>query len=201
MMGVLFDGPNRLIIVASGTLSIDMTSVYSRWKDWVRVSDNSKYLKAFSVVGGEPTVQGQYITPYFFLENGWKIDASSQSIYQYHPLDVTGIVLQAQGGSPWYSDPSWPLTIVRNIVPIRTETVTTTGGEPISISDIFSYSVEDGLSFQSALRVLVSVLAGKSVVIDGEPVVMKFRDVNDTTDRVTAEVEGSNRVEVTLDTT
>jgi hypothetical protein len=201
-MGVLFDGPNRLIIVASGTLSIDMNNVYSRWKDWVRTSDNSKYLHAFSVVGGEPTVQGQIITPYFFLQNSWKIDACSQAVNEYHPLDVTGIVLQGQGGSPWYNDPSWPITIVRNIVPIKTETVTTnTEGESINIADIFSYSVEDGLSFEATLRILVSVLAGKSVVIDGEPVVMKFRDTNDTKDRVTASVEGSDRVEVILDTT
>jgi hypothetical protein len=200
-MGVMFNGPDRLIIVASGTLSINMNDVYSRWKDWVRASDNSKYLKAFSVVGGEPTVQGQYITPYFFLENGWKIDAVSQSLSQYHSLDVTGIILQAAGGSPWYNDPSWPLTVVRNVVPVKTETVATEGGGSLDIADIFSYAVESGFSFESAIRVLVSAMVGKSVVVDGEPVVMKFRDVNDTKDRITATVEGSDRVEVILDTT
>ena len=68
-MDVAFDGPNRLIIVQSGINTIDITDVYSRWKDWVQVSDNSKYFKAFSVVGGDPTVSGQYITPYYYLQN------------------------------------------------------------------------------------------------------------------------------------
>jgi hypothetical protein len=199
-MGVAFDGPSRLIIVASGTLNINMNDVYSRWKDWVQTSDNSKYLHAFSVVGGEPTVQGQSITPYFFLENGWKIDAVSQSVYQYHSLDVTGIVLRSQGGSPWYNDPSWPLTVVRNVVPIKTETVISSEGQLV-LDDIFSYAVEAGFSFESAIKVMLAVLVGKSVIIDGEPVIMKFRDVNDTKDRVVAEVEGADRVEVTLDTT
>jgi len=197
-MPVIFDGPNRLIIVASGTLSIEMSDVYSRWKDWVQTSDNSKYLKAFSVVGGEPTVQGQTITPYFFLENDWKVDAYSQDPYQFHPLDVEGIVLSSDGGSPWYQSSSWPLTIVRNIVPIKTETVISSDAQLV-IDDIFSYSVESGFSFESAIRVLLSVMVGKSVVIDGEPVVMKFRDINDTKDRVVAEVEVSDRINVTLD--
>jgi hypothetical protein len=197
-MAVLFDGPNRLIIVASGTLSINMNDVYSRWKDWVMQSDNAKYLKAFSVVGGEPTVQGQTITPYFFLENQWRIDACSQAVNEYHPLDVTGIVLSSTGGSPWYNDPSWPLTVVRNIVPIKTETVISTEGQ-LAVEDIFSYAVESGFSFEAAIRVLLAVMVGKSVVIDGEPVVMKFRDVNDTKDRVVATVEVSDRIDVDLD--
>ena len=70
MSQVSFDGVNRLIIAVSGTITLDTANIYSRWKEWVAIEDNSKFLNAFSVVGGDPTVTGQFMTSYFFLENG-----------------------------------------------------------------------------------------------------------------------------------
>lgn len=74
MAKVTFDGPNKLIIVDYGVTELDVRAdLYSDWKEWMLLSDNSKYLPAFRTVGGDPTKAGEAISPYYFLLNGWLI--------------------------------------------------------------------------------------------------------------------------------
>ena len=77
-MNVEFDGESKLIRVikvpVAGVITIDIqTDIYSAWKDWVLLSDNSKFLPALRTVGGDPTTGEKSIAPYYFLTNGWKI--------------------------------------------------------------------------------------------------------------------------------
>lgn len=73
-MSFTFDGVNKLIICDSGVTSFSVTEVYSRWKEWVATSDNSKFETAFaSSIGGDPLGGGLLLGSYFFLQNGWKI--------------------------------------------------------------------------------------------------------------------------------
>ena len=58
--------------------------------------------------------------------------------------------------------------------------------------------IESGLSAAEVLRIILAVQAGKTE-IDGTTV--KFRDVADAKDRVTASMTGSERTTVTLDGT
>lgn len=94
-----FDGPNKLIILDNGTTSITVQSVYSDWKKWMLLSDNAKYLPAFSVIGGEPTVSGQYLGSTYFINNGWKIRPYEGN----HTLVVSGNLLSSDGSSPFVS--------------------------------------------------------------------------------------------------
>lgn len=82
-----FDGPNSLIILDAGVTTLDVADLYSRWKDWVLDSDNSKYEPAFSnSVGGNPLGGGVNLGQYFFLQNGWRIRPQEAS----HTLTVNG---------------------------------------------------------------------------------------------------------------
>jgi hypothetical protein len=74
-MAVTFDGPNKLIIVDFGITELDAKiDIYSDWKEWMQVSDNSKFLQALSTTGGDPVVPGTLdVAPYFFLTNSWKL--------------------------------------------------------------------------------------------------------------------------------
>lgn len=79
-MAYTFDGINKTITLDSpggtaspSTINLDVIDLYSRWKDWVVQSDNSKYYEAFSTVGGDPIGGGQSISAYIFLQNEWKI--------------------------------------------------------------------------------------------------------------------------------
>ena len=52
-MAYTFDGANKLVVCSSGTTSIDLGDLWSRWKDWL-LSGNAGYARAFDTVGGEP---------------------------------------------------------------------------------------------------------------------------------------------------
>jgi len=96
-MAYTFDGPNKLIILSSGTTSFSVVDLYSRWKDWMLLSDNSKYLEAISGIGGDPLPGGNFLGQTFFLENDWKIRPQEAN----HVLVVTGNLYDRAGGSPF----------------------------------------------------------------------------------------------------
>jgi len=116
---VTFDGPNKLIICDAGTTSLNVKAMYSMWKEWMLLSDNSKYAQAFRVVGGDPTIGNNIITPYFFLLNGWKIRPQEAN----HTLKVDGILL-TDDSSEAFTDTIGTYRIgINQIVPIYTESV------------------------------------------------------------------------------
>lgn len=76
-----FDGPNRNIVVPLGTTIVDVQSdIYSAWKQWVKTSDNSKFLRALRTTGGDPFGGGEYLGAYFFLVNQWQLKPTSGTI-------------------------------------------------------------------------------------------------------------------------
>lgn len=94
-----FDGPNKLVILASATL--DLQVLWSEWKDWL-LANNAQYALAFDTVGGEsidPTV-GTMVPLYLFVLNGWKIKPMESD----HTLAVTnGTIVVSGGGDPFVS--------------------------------------------------------------------------------------------------
>jgi hypothetical protein len=92
---VTFDGVNKRIIVGSLVNSIDVKSnIYSDWKEWVRLYDNSKFLPAIRTIGGDPVGGGLFAGDIYFLINGWKVEVSSE-------LSINGILYDDSGSSPY----------------------------------------------------------------------------------------------------
>lgn len=87
-MAYTFDGPNKLIILSSGTTSVDVKDLYSRWKEWVQESTNSTYEVAFTSIGGESIGVGLNVATYVFLNTtaGWRIRPQESD----HELTITG---------------------------------------------------------------------------------------------------------------
>lgn len=86
-MGYTFDGVNKLIILDPGTLTLVVSDMYSRWKDWAKLSDNTKYAPAFAnSIGGESLGGGVTVGGYFFLQNGWLVRPQEAD----HTLTVSG---------------------------------------------------------------------------------------------------------------
>jgi hypothetical protein len=78
-----FDGPNLTITLPSGQISVDLEKeVYSAWKQWALLNDNSKFPPAFRSAGGDPLVTGIEAGAYFFLNNvdGWRIKPPEENI-------------------------------------------------------------------------------------------------------------------------
>lgn len=99
-MAYTFDGANKLIIMNTGTVDVSVIDLYSRWKDWVQQSDNSKYLHAFESVAGDPIGGGQTIAPYIFLNtvDGWRIRPQESS----HELLFTGNLYSNDANLPLF---------------------------------------------------------------------------------------------------
>ena len=53
-MAISFDGSTKTITLSSGTTTLDVVDLWSRWVDWVLTpGDNSKYAIAMDIVGGQ----------------------------------------------------------------------------------------------------------------------------------------------------
>ena len=106
-----FDGINK-IIEADTTGSFDVSYLYSRWKDWVLTSDNSKYQQAFRFVGGDPTVGGKSLGITYFFTNNWVFQPFSAD----HRLQVNGNLFTDAGTSPFIpASGSYSVTIESSV--------------------------------------------------------------------------------------
>ncbi len=88
-MAITFDPGTKIITLDSFTVSA--SEIWSRWVDWLVLSDNLKYLPAMSQIGGVAPV-----ALYLYLENGWRVrpqEADGQT-------SITGNLLVQGGGNP-----------------------------------------------------------------------------------------------------
>jgi hypothetical protein len=92
-----FDGNTRIISLNFGVNLFTVDSLYSDWKRWVIIGDNSKYLPAFRYVGGDPTIPGQYLGTTYFITNSWKIRPYDAD----HTLIVEGNMFTEDQSSPF----------------------------------------------------------------------------------------------------
>jgi len=93
---VTFDGANKLILINEGVFELDVqTDIYSDWKEWVALDENTKYLPPMNTVGGEPTIAGQRLDVTYFLINGWKLKPQPGS----YDLNIIGNLFDVDGGS------------------------------------------------------------------------------------------------------
>jgi len=137
-MSFTIDGLQKLFLCDLGTIEINVKDLYSIWKRWLLESDNAKYPHAFEVVGGDPTIGNNIITPYFFLANGWKIRPQEAN----HNLNVDGILLVKGGGDVFVDTLGIYRVAINAIVPIYTETVLVGGG---GVSNINKQDIRDAM--------------------------------------------------------
>lgn len=123
-----FDGDNKLIYINPGETEVYVKEdIYSGWKEWIQVRDNSKYIDAFRTTGGDPVGGGLYAGDIYFTVNGWKIVIQEQ-------VNVTGIIYDdTPGQSPFIVAPGGG---VRNIVSNLAYAYSTTGASAPTVQQI-----------------------------------------------------------------
>lgn len=100
-MPISIDGPSRTITLANGETVVSAAEIYSSWKEWSLNGDNSKFLPAFRVIGGDPLGGGLFAGSYFFLRNdyGWLIKPPEQDI----AISINGNLYAEDAGLPLLS--------------------------------------------------------------------------------------------------
>lgn len=133
-MGYSFDGANKVISLTSGTTSVTLADLWSRWKDWM-LAGNAGFLPAFDTVGGEPIdpSAGTLIPLYLFLRNGWKIRPQEAN----HTVTFSGGTLLVQGGGDPFVDTVGNYRVrVRFQQPVQAFGYSTTGSSGPTADDI-----------------------------------------------------------------
>lgn len=192
-MGYSFNGETKVITLTPGTVTLPARDIWSRWVDWMLASDNSKYLPAFTTVGGN-TIDagvGTSIPIYVFLINGWRIKPQESS----HTLTVNdGILLVEGGGDPFNSTIGNYVVQINYQQPVQAITVNTAGSVG---TDPWATVIEGDLTAADTMRLMLAVLTGKSSKTGN---VLAFRDYLDTKDRAEVTLDGTGgRSEVVID--
>lgn len=177
---VTFDGPNKLIIEisAAGDNELDAVEIYSEWKVWVATGDNTKYLQAFSPIGGDPVTLTESLDITYFLENGWRIRPAELS----HKLLVNGNIFTREPGESAFVDTLGAFTVnaetktstvVRLLTPENT--VLSDAEKDDIINRLFLYVLENGESYAEAMRLIRAEAAG-TIVKTGDQHEIKSSD-------------------------
>lgn len=127
-----YDGVNKIIIIETAVTEFNVIDLYSEWKDWTLESDNTKYLQAFSSIGGEPLGGGQFLGSTFFLENDWKIRPFEGN----HTLIVKGNLYTRDSSSPFVSTLGAFNVTINLVTSSLVTTVETGGGSSLTASQV-----------------------------------------------------------------
>lgn len=111
---------NRIILDSA---SVTAKDIFRSWADWMLLSDNAKYLPAFSATGGDDLGGGLSIPPYYFLLNGWRVRPMESS----HNLTITGNLFVDGGGVPVVNTLGAYQVNVNYTVPVQAQGISTSG--------------------------------------------------------------------------
>ena len=120
-MAITFDPVNKRIILDSAFYTAGQ--IYSRWKEWAITGENTKYLQAFSVLGGDPLGGGLFVASYFFLMNGWRIRPMEAN----HTLILEGNIAVLGGGVPVVQTLGQFNVSTQFTVPVQAQGISTSG--------------------------------------------------------------------------
>lgn len=156
-MALIIDPSIRRFILDS--TNVTAQSIYAAWVDWLAIGDNSKYLPAFSTVGGDALGGGLSIPPYYFLTNGWRIRPMEAN----QTLTLTGNLFVEGGGDPIVPTLGSFNVLVKSVVPVQAQGISTGGAaDPLVVAS----AVRDALAVElSRLDVKVSSRATLAHVV------------------------------------
>ena len=158
---VVFDGPNKLIIVNQDITELDFRiDVYSAWKEWVIDPNqtNSKYVSAVTAIGGDDLPGSRVLGTTYFLENGWRMRTWEGD----HSLTVTGNVFTREG-EPIFVPTINPWTITINL---NTSTLVETILPEIALTQADINAIVAGTVDEVPAAVWNQTIQGSNTAID-----------------------------------
>lgn len=186
-MTIAFDGANKLATLSTGTTSLDLGDLWSRWKDWL-LDDNAGYARAFDTVGGEPIDPGAgtLVPLYLFQDNGWKIRPQEAD----HTLYVTGGTLVVVGGGDPFANTLGDYTVrVVYQQPVQAIGYSTGGGTAPSASEVADAVWQHSTAADLLNKVdLAQAILRNKTITDPETGLMVVYDTDGATPLLTAAI-------------
>lgn len=127
-MAITLDGATKRIILDSA--SVSAAQIWSAWVDWHEA--NQQWPLAFQLVGGNALGGGLFIPPYYFLLNGWRVRPMESN----QTLTLTGNLFVDGGGDPVVPTLGDFNVLVKNVVPVQAQGISTSGSAGPSAADI-----------------------------------------------------------------
>ncbi len=158
-MAYTIDPANKRIVLDS--TNVTAKSIYAAWVDWVALSDNIKYLPAFRTAGGDDLGGGLSIPPYYFLLNGWRVRPMEAD----QTLTIDGNLFVDGGGDPVVPTLGDFNVLVKSVVPVQAQGISTSGSTGPSASDIAA-AVLAALA-ATTIPVDAKKMNGASIIGDG----------------------------------
>lgn len=197
-MAYTFDGVGKTITLTAQT-AMSVRDVYARWVDWLTLSDNAKFLPAFSTVGGDviDPASGTAVPIYAFLQNGWRIRPEESS----HTLAVSGGILLVAGGGDPFLNPTGSFTVRINYQqPVQAIVVAAASSAPSAAANaqaVWQQVTEGGMPAEQVLRVVLAALTGKTTGVG--TLTETYLAANGVTPRITAGFDAAgNRLSVVV---
>jgi hypothetical protein len=158
---VVFDGPNKLIIVSEDVTELDFREdVYSAWKEWIKDPNqqNAQYEVALSATGGDPLPGDRALGTTYFLENGWRMRTWEGN----HELTVTGNFFTREGVPAFVPTLNpWTITINLNTATLVETILPTIAIDETTVNGIATAVWNESLSNGStAEETLVAIQQG-----------------------------------------
>lgn len=156
---VSFDGVTKLITVNSNESVIDVKEdLYSAWKRWIQTRDNLKYIAAMRTVGGDPTVQGEFLGATFFVTNGWRIVLTNATT-------IEGNIFSDDFDTPYLTEEGVVIAFskVSNLIDQVAPTTETLTEVASSVVNTLNTGTYDGVAFEDIMPILLAMAQGKIV--------------------------------------
>lgn len=147
-MAITIDPAAKRFILDS--VSVTAKGLYAAWVDWVAASDNSKYLPAFRTAGGDDLGAGLLIPPYYFLLNGWKVRPMEAN----QTLVIEGNLFVDGGGDPVVTTLGVFQVLVKSVVPVQAQGISTSGGSGASAADVWAYLLSNPVAGSAAEKLM-----------------------------------------------
>ena len=176
-MAITLDPANKRLILDSA--SVTAKDIFRAWADWMLLSDNAKYLPAFSATGGDDLGGGLLIPPYYFLENGWRVRPMESN----HNLTITGNLFVQGGGVPVVSTLGTFQVNVNYTVPVQAQGISTSGSSGPTAAEIAA-QVRVELAAELAQLTKVSKIHGIGTSLVVTPTSRVAGDVSQTVSTV-----------------
>ena len=141
-----FIGETRQIIINPAVDEISVKrDIYSAWKEWVRLRDNSKFPAALRTIGGDPTGDNLLAGDIYFLINDWEVVVN-------HKVRIRGVLYSDDRPDAYVvNDGGGLIATVSNLVQTAIVNVDGSGSTPSgdcpSANDI-AFSVRNELSVE-----------------------------------------------------